>query len=99
MITIKVNDKKRSNDLIDPCDMIGSPHGTVFQQYLNEKAEECYYISCGHGEKSVVQLWFSIEEDEYCLSTDNAKSLAELYDTVKVREIDATIEINLITEE
>lgn len=99
MITIIVNEKEVDNDLIDPVEMIGSEYGTIFQQYFNGKPCKDYYISCGHAEKSVIHIWHHEEDEEYNLSTDDIKSLKELVNTVKVKEIDATIEINLITGE
>lgn len=99
MITIKVNEKQVDSDLIDPVEMIGFDHGTIFQQYHNGYPCKDYYISCGHAEKSVIHIWYNEEDAEYNLSTDNIKSLKELVDAVRVKEIDATIEINLITGE
>lgn len=99
MIKIKVNNKEIDNDLMNPCEMIGTPHGTIFQQYHDGIMCEEYYVSCGGGENSVIHIWHSDEDNKYRLSTDNVKSLTELYNTVKVKEIDATIEINLTIEE
>jgi hypothetical protein len=98
VITIKVSDKEVDSDFIDPVEMIGFDYGTIFQQYHNGKPCKDYYISCGHAEKSVIHIWYN-EEDEYNLSTDDIKSLKELVDAVRVKEINATIEIDLIIGE
>lgn len=87
------------NDLIDPCQMIDTEYGTVFQQYFKNKAQNHYYISCGHCEKSVVSLWYNDEEKKHQLSTDDIESLKELVKSVKVKQIDATIEITLAVGE
>lgn len=94
-----MNEKQADNDLIDPVEMIGFDYGTIFQQYHNGHPCKDYYISCGSAEKSVIHIWYNDEDAEYNLSTDNFKSLKTLVDTVKVKEIDATIEISLITRE
>lgn len=87
------------NDLIDPTVMINSEYGTVFQQWFKGKKQPVYYISCGHCEKSVVSLWYNDEEKKHQLSTDDIKSLKELAKSVKVKQINATIEITLATGE
>ena len=99
MIKIKVNDNTEDESLVDPITMVGTEHGTIFQQYHNGEPCKDYYISCGRSEQSVIHIWYNEENGEYNLSTDNFKSLKSLVDTVKVKEIDATIDINLITGE
>lgn len=94
MIIINVINNEPNNELICPTKMIGSPYGTVFQQYHYGQPTKDYYISCGQGEKSIVHIWFD-EDERFKLSTDNAKSLGEFYKSVKVKEVNATIEINL----
>lgn len=94
MITINITNNKPDNELICPTEMIGLPYGTVFQQYHDGKPTKDYYISCGHGEKSIIHIWVD-ENDMFRLSTDNAKSLGEFYKNVKVKEIDAIVELNL----
>lgn len=98
MIIINVTNNQPSNALICPTEMIGSPYGTVFQQYHDGKPTKDYYVSCGQGEKSIIHIWFD-EDERFRLSTDNAKSLGEFYKNVRVKEIDATIEVNLTAGE
>lgn len=95
MIKIKVNDNTEDELLVDPIAMINTEHGTLFQQYFNGKPCKDYYISCGHSELCVIHMWYSDEDGEYRLSTDDMKSLQGLVDAVKVKEINGLIEIKL----
>lgn len=95
MIKIKVGRDLPNEELIDPTDMINSPDGTIFQQYTNGKPTKDYYVSCGPAEKSVIHIWHDDDTRQHRLSTDDKKSLKELLDHVKVKVIDATLEINL----
>jgi hypothetical protein len=93
MIKIKV--KKSDGGLISPVDMLNTPHGTVFQQFFDGKAQKNYYVSCGHAEESVINIWYSDESKKWALSTDDKKSLLGLTSPVMVKKIDAELEIEL----
>ena len=98
MIKITVNKSKtKPLDLIDPCKMINTPYGTIFQQYVSDKPVNDFYISCGHAEPSVIHVWYDEEDKNYKLSTDTFKSLKGLASHVKVLEVDATIELIINT--
>lgn len=95
MIKININNTKSGPKLIDPCEMINSAYGTIFQQYFNGIQSNDFYISCGLCEKNIIHIWYSEEDKKYQLSTDDLKSLKGLVDRVKVCAIDATIELNI----
>jgi hypothetical protein len=85
-------------ELLDPCEMLNNKfdHGAVFQQYFQGVPQRIYYICCGPYEDSVIHIWFSDEEDEYRLSTDNLQSLKELNSNVKVKQCDVDIKMKLL---
>ena len=97
MIKITINNTKEDLDFIDPCSMLNSEYGTIFQQWFNGKPMQDFYMSCGYAEKSMVHIWHCSENKCFKLSTDDLKSLKGLAKTVKVVKIDATVEINLLT--
>lgn len=71
-------------------------YGTVFQQYFDDEAQSTFWVSCGHGEKSVITVWFEDESNEWRLSTDNKKSLKEFVPQVKALLVDrADIKLKL----
>lgn len=95
MIDIKIKERSTSK-FLDPCDMLGTPYGTVFQQYFKGHPEDTYYVSCGNGEKSVLTIWFDDESELFKLSTDDRESLSELVDSVRVAIVDADVKIKLL---
>ena len=99
MITIKINEKQSGYDFIHPYEMLNSEYGTVFEQWFEGKPQGEFYISCGHCEDSVINIWYDEEDGCHKLSTDNAKSLKGLVNSVMVRKIDATVTIGLMTKE
>lgn len=95
MIKITTNKTKKLPDLIDPCKMLNTPHGTVFQQYVSGKPVQDFYISCGASEPSVVHIWDDSDDKTQRLSTDDLKSLRGLADHVKVAISDVIVEISI----
>jgi hypothetical protein len=87
------------DDLIDPVLMAKSNYGTVFRQYFKDIKQKDLYFSCGQDEDAIIHIWYDEENNEYRLSTDDIKSLKELVKSVKVKQIDATIEITLTAGE
>lgn len=95
MIKINVSKKKQKSPLIEPHEMLNSPHGTVFQQYFHGKPDNTFYVSCGTYEPSLITIWYSDEEQDYMMSTEDLRSLRELNPTVKAKKIKATVSITL----
>jgi len=96
MIKIKV--KKSEGELIEPVKMLNTPHGTVFQQFFHGKPQKSYYVSCGHLEESVINIWYSKESKEWLLSTDDKESLLGLNLPVMVKKVDVDLRIELNVE-
>jgi len=97
-VKIKVQQTKTDMELLDPREMLNNrfDHGTIFQEYFHSVPQKSYYICCGPHEESLIHIWFSDEEDEYKLSTDNLKSLKELNSDVKVKQCDVDIKMKLL---
>lgn len=97
MIEIKIKDtKNKKKKLLHPNEMLDTPYGTVFRQWFNNKPSDCYYMSCGHAEKSVVTFWFDDESGKYRLATDDAESLSEFNFSVRVQKIEADVKMKLV---
>lgn len=94
MINIRVKHSK-NDDLLSPIKMIGSEYDTVYQQYSNDKPQKDFYISCGYGETSVIHIWYDEESKIYRFSTDDSESLNELASHVKVKEIQAEVNLEI----
>lgn len=95
MIDIQVIDDEVNNELLDPIHCWGSKHGEVFQQYFEDKPQKCFYIGCGKSE-NVINIWFEEEEGVYRLSSDDKNSLLGLVSSVKVKKIEADIDVTLL---
>lgn len=97
-MNITVKNISNNVKLIDPVRMLDNiwPAGTVFQQYVSGSPTKDYYITCGHHEDSVITIWYCDEDFRHKLSTDNIKSLSELLSHVKVQQIEAEINLELL---
>lgn len=97
-MNITVKNTKKDSALIDPIRMLDNiwPHGIVFQQYVSGNPTKNYYITCGHYEDAVINIWYCDEECKYKLSTDNVKSLTEFLSHVKVKQIEAEVNLELL---
>jgi hypothetical protein len=95
MLEINIHGVQAPKVSMRPEDMLNTPHGTVFQLMDNESSSDTYFISCGLHEKRVVVLWFEEEEGCWRLSTENKKDLRGYLDHITVREINATVCIDL----
>jgi len=99
MINIKVKKAKtKSLDLIEPVEMLGTPHGTVFQQYAHDMPTKNFWISCGGAEEAMINIFYSDDPpyvQEYRLSTDDIESLLDFLPHIKARQIEADVKIGL----
>lgn len=91
---ITVKNTSKDKPLINPHQMYNAGEGKIFQQYHNGKPTQDYYINAGLNEP-LIQIWWNQDSRSYCLSSSSLKDLYEFYDTVKVKEIDATLSIEL----
>jgi hypothetical protein len=99
MVKIKITESdKNTNPLINPCKMFDAPHGTIFQQYIDDDPGEDFWISCGLNEKSLINLWFDDEAGCHKLSTDRKRNLREFSKDVKVRRVDGDLKLKLKLE-
>jgi hypothetical protein len=95
MIKINIDQTTKTTELMEPEEMLNTPHGTVFQLMDSDEPCDTYFISCGFHEKRVVVLWYENEECCWKLSTDNKKGLRKYIPHIKVREVNATVTIDL----
>lgn len=80
MINIEVVSKNES--FVNPCDIYGAEHGSVYQMYMNGKPDETYLIGTGCYENPIM-IWYDEESNTYRLSSQSEEELEEYYDFVK----------------
>jgi len=94
-VEIEIVGATKESELIDLLEMHSYPYGTVFQEYMDGKPVNDYWICCGSCEKRLVNLWFDDESGVYRLSTDRKKDLREFRSGIKAMVIDAEINLTL----
>jgi hypothetical protein len=96
MIKITVSEAdKPSEPLMKLSEMLDSPYGTVFQQYIEGNPSKEFWISCGHSEKSLVNFWWDEEGGCHKLSTDSKKTLRLLKESIQAKRVDADLKLKL----
>lgn len=96
MIKITVSEAdKPSEPLIKLSEMLDSPYGTVFQEYIDGEPAQEFWISCGHAEKSLINFWWDEEAGCHKLSTDSKKTFIGFSTSVQVKRVDADLKLKL----
>lgn len=100
MITIEIiNGVQDDDDLLDPIECFGAPHGQVFQQYFDGEPQNEYLIGAGGCERPI-SIWYSNDgmnpnDPSHRISSESKKELRSYSSSVKYKKINASVHITL----